>query len=60
MVYAGLDLSRRRLDVRVLAAEGDTLAEDRAESRQTAQDLGVRVTIKTLAHYWPPGQRSGH
>ncbi|MFI5054364.1 MAG: IS110 family transposase [Acidimicrobiia bacterium] len=50
MLYAGLDLSRKRLDVRVLDAEGETVAETTA-----APDVdGLRVLAERVAGYGLP------
>jgi transposase len=50
MLYAGLDLSRKRLDVRVLDAAGETVAETTA-----APDVdGLRVLAERVAGYGLP------
>jgi hypothetical protein len=65
MLYAGLDLSRKRLDFHLLAAEGATVdvgalppphpREARPPRRQPAQPPRPRLARLPQRHRWPCG-----
>ena len=56
MVYAGLDLSRRRLDVHVLDADGDTVEEGAAAARPR-RPRGLRRAARARSAAGPGGHR---